>query len=125
MDSASRTRIAAGTTHHAAIPRCASAAASARARTTPAATVQSSPTMKSYQNRQNPTMYLTASVSRAARRRQRPRAPLLEHRHQAQRGDQHEGEDAEDRQVVTRPRHARLLRAPEGAEGAEARAAAM
>jgi hypothetical protein len=47
---------AGGSSHHASTPRRVNIAVSARAATTPAATLQSSPTMNSYQNRKNPTI---------------------------------------------------------------------
>lgn len=51
---------ATGKSHHAAMLLRASTAVKASAITTPAAIVQSSPTMKSYQNLKNPIIYFIA-----------------------------------------------------------------
>src|SRR5205085_8986491 len=107
----------AGKSHHEGTCARTSRLATTRATTTAAAMVQSSPTMKLYQNRKKPTIKDTMPSLRG--RAQRYRAPPPQRLHIGDRDDDEHGEDAQDRQVRSRPINPRALGGPEGAERRE------
>src|SRR5438477_2917165 len=106
-----------GKSHQAVTCARANRLVTIRATTIAAAMVQSSPTIKSYQNRPKPTRNLTVTLLRS--RLQHRLAPAPQHLDEAIRDHDICSQEAQDRHVLARPRRAGALRGPEGAEGRE------
>src|SRR5206468_663175 len=83
--------------------------------TSATATVQSSPTMKSYQKRATPISTCTRA-SRGRPPRHRQRVPAAQEPDVAEGDQRQERQDAQDCRVGARPFHPRPLGRPEGAE---------